>query len=200
MQERKEILLKALEKYENSKEYEHYREQEEVIVSLFEEHSKNDDLNSVLLKVCVLDGFYSTNLRMQGINDMAKHILKLNIDNALKQGDPSIVEKIANFANSKGEKVFLYSFASKYCFHHNNDKYVIFDKFAMDTLLDFQKENKFCSFKFSQNSLKNYEFLLKVIDELKAFYALDKFNNRQIDHMLWVRGKDEDEKKKKEKK
>lgn len=189
MQDSKKSLLDALAQYENSKEYAHYREQEEVVEDLFSKYPHNKDLKSVLLKVCVLDAFYSTNVRMWGINAMAKHILSLNIDTALQNGDISIVEKIANFTTPKG-KNRLYSFASKYCFHHNQKNFVIFDSFTQKSLLHFQKQDKFCTLKFSQKNSQDYNILVKVIDEIKTFYGLDTFSNRQIDHMLWVYGKE----------
>ena len=166
----KQALLEALAEYDDSKEYEHYRDQEEVIVDIFSQYPSNNDKKSVLLKVCVLDSFYSTNLKIYGIHEVVEKILNLSIDKALKVGDTGVIEKIANFTNSKGKQAFLYSFASKYCFHHNKDK--------------------FCSFKLSQNSLKNYENLLKAIKEIRTFYGLEEFNNRQMDYMLWVYGKE----------
>ena len=119
-----------------------------------------------------------------------QHILNLNIDEALKKGDISIVEKIANFTDSKGKHRFLYSFASKYCFQHNREKYVIFDSYVQKSLLYFNEKYNFCSFKLSQESLKDYSNLVKSINEIRAFYGFDTFSNRQIDHMLWVYGRE----------
>ncbi|MCI7766021.1 hypothetical protein [Helicobacter sp.] len=186
----KQDLLEALAEYDDSKEYEHYRDQEEVIVDIFSQYPSNNDKKSVLLKVCVLDSFYSTNLKIYGIHEVVEKILNLSIDKALKVGDTGVIEKIANFTNSKGKQAFLYSFASKYCFHHNKDKYVIFDSFVQKSLIHFNNKDKICSFKLSQNSLKNYENLLKAIKEIRTFYGLEEFNNRQMDHMLWVYGKE----------
>ncbi|TEY01620.1 hypothetical protein ELQ16_07450 [Campylobacter sp. US33a] len=194
-----EDLIKALDFYEKSTEYEHYREQEAAVVSLFKKYPKNDDLTSVLLKVCVLDSFYSINLRVHGIYKMAKHIHGLGLDKALQNGDVSAIERVANFTNSNGKQVNLYSFASKYCFHHNNEKYVIYDKYVNKSLCEFNglSDDKGNSFKFIVSHLKDYENLVKIIDDFRIFFNFKQYDNREIDHMLWVYGKEKDNKEKK---
>lgn len=51
---------------------------------------------------------------------VAKHILTIpNLDNRLKQGDISLVDEIKEVTMSDGKKRDFYSFATKYCSHHN---------------------------------------------------------------------------------
>ncbi|EAK0979960.1 hypothetical protein L8X52_06050 [Campylobacter lari] len=189
-EEIRKVLINFLNKYKHSKEYKHYREQEKIIEYLFNSYPDNKNKISIFLKTCIIDNFYSTNLKMHGINDMADWILKLDIDKALKTGNPCVVEQIANFTNSKNKKIFLYSFASKYCFHHNKQKYVIYDQFISKSLIYFNKKYNFSSFCFTKNNLKNYKNLIKIINEFKIFYKLNNFSNREIDHMLWIYGKE----------
>ncbi len=183
-EEIKNVLINFLNKYK------HYGEQEKVVEYIFNNYPDNKNKISISLKACIIDNFYSTNLKMYGINDIADWILKLDIDKALKAGNPCIIEQIANFTNSKNKKIFLYSFASKYCFHHNKQKYVIYDQFISKSLIYFNKKYKFSSFHFTKNNLKNYKNLIKIINEFKIFYKLNNFSNREIDHMLWIYGKE----------
>ncbi|PZT48883.1 hypothetical protein B6S12_00890 [Helicobacter valdiviensis] len=191
---KKKLLLDSLKKYENSKEYEHYREQENVVVNLFKTHPKNDDFEKVLLKVCVLNSFYSTNLKGKVLSQVAKHIVKLNIDTRLEKGDTSVVEDVANFTDDEGKKTYIYSFASKYCFHHNNDAFVIYDQFVGESLKYFNcddetKKRIYHSKILSKKFLKKYENLLEAIAAFRKFYTLTQ-NNRDVDHMLWVYGRE----------
>ncbi|WP_337201260.1 hypothetical protein [Campylobacter sp. W0014] len=193
------LVLNTLKEFENLESYEHYRKQEKLIEEIFQENSKNDNEKSILLKVCVLDSFYSTNLRMRGIYEVSKHILSLNIDKDLKEKNINVIEKIANFKDTKGKQCFLYSFASKYCFHHDKENYVIYDKFVQKSLIHFFAEERFCDFEITGETLKKYENLIKAIESFRSFYKLDDFNNRQIDHFLWFYGKDEEERNKRNK-
>lgn len=67
----------------NRNKYENYREQEKVIENIFNENGVFAKLGRenlqqiVLLKVSVLDSFYSTNLAKFGIYEVAKHITEL---------------------------------------------------------------------------------------------------------------------------
>ena len=69
-----------------------------------------------MIKASVLNDFYSTNIF--SIFDIAKHIVSLNIDERLKKGDEQLVSEIGHI-EIKEKKRYFYSFATKYCSHHN---------------------------------------------------------------------------------
>lgn len=151
----------------------------------FETYPKNEVIEDILIKASSLNDFYSTNIF--SIFPVAKHILKLNIDNRLKNGDETLVNDIANIKINGKEKCF-YSFATKYCSHHFPTIYPIYDSFVEKILLYFNKKDKFSVFK--KEDLKNYKKFKQVLIDFKKFYEIDEFNLKDIDRYLWQLGKE----------
>lgn len=180
----KEIIEEYLTKWENLED--HYIWQESSLDKLFHEDYKlNTDLNEILIKCSCLNDFYSTNIFL--IYPVAKNIFNLNIDKRLEEGDASLVNDIANVEISGKQKHF-YSFASKYCSHHNAIQFPIYDYFVEKMLLYFKKKDKFSN--FHKEDLKNYTKFRNVLLEFKKFYDIDEYNLRDIDKYLWISGKE----------
>ena len=68
---------------------------EEALRELFHDYPRNDNESQILLKVVALNRLYSTNIF--AVYDMAHHIWiqGKDIDSALAEGTPEIVDKIA---------------------------------------------------------------------------------------------------------
>lgn len=165
---------------------ENYRLQESSLYKLFHNtYPENKDIDDILIKASSLNDFYSTNIF--SIFPVAKHILNLNIDERLKSGDLSLVNDIANVKISGVEKHF-YSFATKYCSHHNNVDFPIYDSYVEKILIYFRKKDKFYDFK--NEDLKNYEIFKVVLIEFKKYYNIEEYNLKDIDRYLWQLGKD----------
>lgn len=180
----KEIIKEYLVKWDNLED--HYIWQESSLDKLFHKDYKyNTDLNEILIKCSCLNDFYSTNIFL--IYPVAKNIFDLKIDKRLEQGDPSLVNDIARVNISGKEKTF-YSFASKYCSHHNNIEFPIYDYFVDRMLVYFQKKDKFSNFK--RDDLKDYVKFKNILVDFKKFYDIDEFNLRDIDKYLWIAGKE----------
>src|SRR3990167_9339307 len=82
---------------------ENYRLQESSLRKLFLiTYPHNTDLDDVLIKVCTLNDFYSTNIYSPFT--VAKHIVELRVDDALARGDLDVVNKIADVKMSTGKK------------------------------------------------------------------------------------------------
>ena len=178
-----EELLKYLKLWDS---LENYVSQESSLRKLFTKtYPKNNKLDEVLIKVCSLNDFYSTNIFSPFI--VAKHIIKSDIDKKLDKGDLKIVNKIANIAVNKNKKINFYSFASKYCSHHKPTFYPIYDSFVEKMLMHFKKKDKFTKFKKSE--LKEYPRFKAILTEFQSFYGLNSFNLKQIDQYLWLVGK-----------
>ncbi len=141
----------------------------------------NTTIESILLKVSALNDFYSTNIF--DTYTVAKHILSCKIDAELEKGDVNLVNKIAPVTMS-GKTRNFYSFASKYCSHHNPEIYPIYDSYVEKMLMYFKKKDKFPRFK--KDDLKEYNTFLRTIQAFKIFYHLDGFSLRQIDIYLWL--------------
>ena len=141
-------------------------------------------MDDVLIKVCSLNDFYSTNI-FSPFN-VAKHIVDLKIDERLKNGDTSLVNDIAKITIGEKERYF-YSFASKYCSHNLPEKYPIYDSYVDKVLMYFLKEDKF--YQFKQEDLKNYPKFKEILLQFQEYYHLKEFNLKQIDRYLWQLGK-----------
>lgn len=180
----KKIIEEYLIKWDNLED--HYIWQESSLDKLFHKDYKyNTDLNEILIKCSCLNDFYSTNIFL--IYPVAKNIYDLKIDKRLKDGDPSLVNDIARVTISGKEKIF-YSFASKYCSHHNNIEFPIYDYFVDRMLMYFKSKDKFA--KFTKDDLKDYVKFKDILIRFKKFYNIDEYNLRDIDKYLWIAGKE----------
>lgn len=146
---------------------------------------KNTNIEDVLLKVSALNDFYSTNIFKT--YPVAKRILKLDIDRRIKSGDLTLVNQIAKVTISGSRKNF-FSFASKYCNHHNPEAFPIYDSYVKKMLMHFKRVDKYEPFK--AEDLKKYKRFVEVINRFWEFYCLQEFSMRQIDIYLWLAGKE----------
>lgn len=175
-----EYFLKEWDSLEN------YTLQESSLRKLFTKtYPLNIDLDDVLIKVCALNDFYSTNIYSPFT--VAKHIVNLKIDDSLKTDDLKIVNRIAEVTMNGGNKKNFYSFATKYCSHHKPTTYPIYDSYVEKMLIYCKKTDKFDNFK--TEDLKSYERFREILLSFRQFYSLDKFDLKQLDKYLWQAGK-----------
>ncbi len=178
-----EEVEKYLQRWEKD---EHYCSQESALNMLFHEKCpENKNIKDILLKVSTLNDFYSTNI--MSTYTMALHIYNLNIDERLKEGDLTLIDDIKKITIN-GKNKTCYSFATKYCSHHKEGIYPIYDRYVDKVLKHFRDKDKFPS--FSNDELRNYEQFKQVICEFKKYYNLKKYTFKQIDHYLWLLGKE----------
>ena len=164
-----------------------YTLQESSLKKLFTKtYPKNTDMDDILIKVCSLNDFYSTNIYSPFT--VAKHIHSLNIDKRLSRGDEKLVNDIAEVRVSKNKSINFYSFATKYCSHHQPLLYPIYDNYVTKVLSYFKKQDKFSN--FTLKKLKDYSKFKAVILEFRSFYDLEEFNLKEIDKYLWQLGKE----------
>ena len=177
--EQVEFYLKAWDEQEN------YVLQEHALDKLFfETYPNNMDINDILIKAASLNDFYSTNIF--SIFTVAKHILSLDIDRRLQDGDASLVDEIADITIG-GKKKRFYSFASKYCSHHKPTLFPIYDSFVDKVLRYFRKADGFYS--FADEDLKNYPMFIDILNQFQRFYGLENVNKKDLDRYLWQLGK-----------
>ena len=178
---------KEVEKYlKKWDSLENYVLQESSLDKLFfKTYPKNDDINDILIKCSSLNDFYSTNIF--SVFPVAKHILKLNIDKRLKEGDATLVNDIARVKINGKDKNF-YSFATKYCSHHFPTIYPIYDYYVEKVLLYFRDKDHFLDFK--KSDLKKYDLFKNILINFRNYYGLNEYNLKDIDRYLWQLGKD----------
>jgi hypothetical protein len=165
---------------------ENYHLQEDALNKLFLELCPNNtDILDILLKASTLNDFYSTNIF--SIYPVAKHIRSLNIDTRLDAGDVTLVRDIQHVTISNKKRSF-YSFATKYCSHHNLLDYPIYDSYVDEVLRYFRNRDNFSD--FQNDELKDYVRFKDILIDFRGFYDLDTYNLKQIDQYVWQLGKD----------
>lgn len=168
------------------KKWEHleaYPEQEKALDKLFQELCpKNEKIEDILLKSATLNDFYSTNIF--SVFPVAKHILELDIDDRLAKGEVSLVDELQN-VNIQGKNHKFYSFASKYCSHHNPKDFPIYDNYVAKVLRHFRDVGKF----IKRKDLKIYKNFVETLDSFTKYYDLEGFSRKEIDRYLWLLGK-----------
>ena len=164
---------------------EDYTEQEAAINDLFQKTYKaNDNIRNILIKCSVLNDFYSTNIFK--VFPVARHIQSIaRIDERLANGDLQLVNEIA-MNNIAGKDKNFYSFATKFCSHHNQEDYPIYDSYVDEMLRHFRKKDHFA--KFKNEELKDYSRFKEILLEFTKFYDLD-CSLKDLDRYLWQAGK-----------
>jgi len=165
---------------------ENYTLQENALRKLFTKtYPLNSDTDDVLIKVCALNDFYSTNIFSPFT--VAKHIVDLKIDGNLAKDDLGIVNKIASVKMNGGKSINFYSFATKYCSHHKPTVYPIYDSYVEKILIYLKKKDNFAD--FSRNDLRSYVKFKDILLKFRKYYVLQQFDLKQIDQYLWQAGK-----------
>lgn len=167
------------------KDLPNYSNQEKALDKLFMGLCpSNDCLEDVLIKCSALNDFYSTNIF--DVHSMAEHIYHLHIDEKLVRGDYSLVNDIAN-VEINGKPHFFYSFATKYCSHHQPEKFAIYDSYVEKVLVTMNKREPFANFK--KEGLKDYDTYMSVILSFRQHFGLTQYSIKQLDQYLWQLGK-----------
>lgn len=167
-------------------ELENYHLQERALNRLFHQLCpENKTIEDILLKAATLNDFYSTNI--YSVFPVAKHILDLDIDGRLLRGDLTLVDDIRAVVINGKERHF-YSFASKYCSHHNERDFPIYDSYVDEILRYFRAQDGFAQ--FANSELKEYVRFKEILVAFRAYYGLDRFSLKEVDKYIWQLGKD----------
>ena len=178
-----QVIDNYLKEFKNN---ERYFIAEQATENLIEKFPNNSSIEDIILKISVLNDLYNT--KIFGTFLVAQHILNLNIDPRIRDGDSTLVNEIAighsiSKPNGGGDRNF-YSFATNYCSLHNRESYPIYDSFIEKTLLSFQKADEFSS--FSKKELKDFPKFKNIITDFKNFYGLTKHNFMEINKFMWM--------------
>ncbi|NLT50472.1 MAG: hypothetical protein GXX85_06095 [Ignavibacteria bacterium] len=164
-----QVVNKYLEKWDS---LDNYVMQEKSLMKLFQKtYPCNNDIDDVLIKVCALNDFYSTNIFSPF--SVAIHIVSIDIDNRMSNNDLRLVNDIAK-VNIKGIQKNFYSFATKYCSHHYPKIFPIYDSYVEKMLLYFKNADHFMV--FSKIDLKIYENYVEILKVFQKYYCLTEFN------------------------
>lgn len=150
------------------------------------------DESDLMIKCSTLNDFYGTHI--YDIYPVVKRYMLLgkDLEERLVQGELCLVDDLKNvtFINANGTTVekHLYSFASKFCSHHNPDAFPIYDYYVDKILKELRNQRKELSFK--NTDLTNYNTFVGVINQFRKVYGLEEYSYKQIDMMLWQAGKE----------
>lgn len=158
---------------------------DDAIQCLVRQFPQSRTLYEVLAKVCVINNLYSTGIA--ATFEMAEHIIRKNVDDALTAGDIDVVDKIS-YLTIGGRTRHNYSFATKYCAWHQPEHYPIFDNFVRLMFIAYKDKDKFAT--FEGEGLRRYSEFKRVFCEFKNYYQLKEFSYRELDLFLWGYGKE----------
>ena len=122
-------------------------------------------MDDVLIKVCSLNDFYSTNIFHPFA--VAKHIVDLDIDQRLSNRDLTLMNDLVVVKVNDRKTINIYSFATKYCSHHFPECYSIYDRFVEKMLMRFKRVDNF--FKFKKDDLRHYPTYHTVLTQFSRF-------------------------------
>lgn len=199
----KPSLVEAQKYFDVWESLPNYTAHERALAELFRGHNspftKNDRLESIIIKASALNDFYSTNISR--IYDVAQLILSIhNVDKRLAEGDLSLVDDIRHVSfkrykrsedgkvKSQHVSIDNYSFATKFCSHHQPEKFPIFDKYVAQ-VLSHLKSIYSEVFNFKAKDLRDYSVFTKQLDILRNTFGLQSLSYKELDRYLWQLGK-----------
>lgn len=166
-----------------------YESQERALNSIFlDKGALGFSEPALMVKCATLNDFYSTYIFK--VYYVVQHYLSVDkLENRLKKGDVTLVDDLRKVQTPRGP-IDFYSFATKFCSHHNPTAFPICDKLAINALYAFKKRDNFCN--FTKCCLTKYQEYIRVIDEFRIYYGLTNYSYKDIDKYLWQIGKELD--------
>jgi hypothetical protein len=168
---------------------------EQALTELFEQYPSNETLHHVFLKVVTLNTLYQTQIRLYSENipdlmDVALHIHQnaKEIDSALVDGLPDIVDKIAKVTPSGKKARYHFSFATKYCSWHKPELYPIWDSRVDRYVHGLKPQPHYAEFFDTGEEHWRYSEFRRLIILFRESYGLTKFTFKQIDKFLYSYG------------
>lgn len=177
-----------------------YKEQERVTKTFFKNNPEHDVLEKVLIKVAILNDFYST--RIFNVFKVAKHIVKVNGDMDItktlssENTNADLIKKLAEI-DLKGKEKNFFSFATKYCALHlddTKDTYPIYDSYIYEMLRAFNDNYQNFGDLSNKKLRGDYTAFKGILESFRETYGLSKYSLRNIDKCLWQIGKKEADK------
>lgn len=150
-----------------------WKKSDEVITGYFASHPGNVVLDEVVIKVCLLNQLYNTNVLAPIM--MARHIVSIEgLDRQLTNGGIDCVDRIAEFDGRRH-----ISFASKYAHFHNKAAFPLYDKYVLKALAVITATGL---------SVSRYADFFKIADAFRQLSSLNEIGWDNIDHYLWLYG------------
>ena len=152
----------------------------------------NKNIDNVFLKISALNDVYSTFLSNEEKIKIARVITCefKDFDDRINSGkvDALIVNDLCKSVKNVIGK-YCYSFATKYCSHHKENLYPIYDSYV-DIMLKWYRNQEKIGFCFEDKDIncRDYGKFVNIINDFKEKFSL-KSSIKQIDQFLWTAGK-----------
>ena len=153
-------------------------------IAYFRKNPLNNDVNEIVVKISTMEHEQIDDV-MASRRFMADHIASLDIDAALQQGQPEVVEAIAHL-DIQGKPHFLYSFASRYCNWHNMEAYPIYDP-AIHKLLNFYRQQTIGA-ELADEEVYVYSRFKEQMIAFRQYLQMDRYNFKEVDKFIWIYG------------
>lgn len=178
-----------------------YRIHDEILTYVFSsDHHTNKSFATVEIRVGLLNLFYSTRIINTRLIANGIHANANKIDAALANGDLKAVDLVRR-ADKKRDN---YSFATKYCYFSNPDKYSIYDKYVAILLTEYVYQNKWYeheSVRHIYTGLRRKVSRTRIMKDMRTYPIFMKYiqifmdrcdchDRWLIDNFLWLKGKD----------
>lgn len=185
------VVRKVLDKYwtKRHETYGHYIDEVEIFNGILKDKKDNIDRGNILIKVCLLNSLYSTNIRSpKALRDISGEILQKKIDDRLEKGDLTLVGDLVDSIAKVTQKRY-YSFVTKYCSLHKPEVYPIYDSIVKDRLNFWNNETHFMNNQ-KELDLKKYENHVATVNSFRKCFGLQDFEYREVDWYLWITGRE----------
>lgn len=173
-----------------------YATAEAMLDAVFGAYRSNASFQNILIKSCVLNALYSTNIN--AIYAVAERIMEVEIDDRLARADQTLVNDIARVQVNEETMREFYSFASKYCHFHVNS-YPIYDSFVEELLVHYQIKRPYMEMlnlkknrtkKYIREYLHQYDHFCDTLTRFRDQFVLNNISAREMDHFLWGYGRE----------
>ena len=170
---------------------------ESALSDLFGKYPDNTNEAQILLKVVALNDLYSTQLPMRApdrpnVFDIAKAILKLNVDREFNNCSLTIVNSISTTEIEGKRQVRRFSFATKYANWHKPDAYQIWDRNVQNYLTCLKRYHPTDWDSFSQgfklSAAWGYREFHELMLRFRDNYGLQAVSFKNLDKFLWIHG------------
>lgn len=164
-------------------EKDYYFDDDQKRLRYFHKNPLNDDVCEIIVKISTME-HHQIDDRLCSRRAMAEHIAALQMDPALQQGRPEVVDAVARL--SVHHRDYFYSFASQYCNWHNPSAYPIYD-LSMHNLLTFYWK-KCQHTELLNDDLHDYPRFKDRVVEFRKQIGMEKYDYKELDKFVWIYG------------
>ena len=150
-------------------------------LELFQKYPLNIDADDIRMKLSAINDTGITQNTL--MDDAIAHIIKLKIDDRIKQSDLSVVEDLAHIT-SNGKIFYLLHFASVYCNFHKPETFPIYSEQHIDFYKKYIIEN---NLPLDAEKINTYDVFAKALNDLLQRWGLaGKMNYLHIRKFGWL--------------